>query len=167
MVVHTMITYIKGDLFSQHHPIIAHGCNAHGVMGSGVAKIVKEKWPMAFTKYNTICAEAFMEGREGSLLGTNIVYVESDVTIVNCITQHSYGRIKSRYVSYDAVDTCMQSLASGMMMHGVSSVYPSKEYIAMPMIGAGLGGGNWKVIEAIINHRLRDIDVRVYHLEDI
>jgi hypothetical protein len=32
-------------------------------------------------------------------------------------------------------------------------------------IGAGLGNGHWPVIEAIINHRLKDVDVRVYSLE--
>lgn len=34
----------------------------------------------------------------------------------------------------------------------------------MPKIGAGLGGGNWEVIEAIINHRLKDHNVTVWEL---
>jgi O-acetyl-ADP-ribose deacetylase (regulator of RNase III) len=60
----------------------------------------------------------------------------------------------------------MQSLADGMMIIDQMDTKPFKQYVAMPMIGAGLGGGNWKVIEAIINHRLKDFDVRVYHLEN-
>jgi O-acetyl-ADP-ribose deacetylase (regulator of RNase III) len=159
-----MITYIKGDLFQDKHAIIAHGCNCMGVMGSGVARIVKEKWPEAFTLYNRICNDHFLAGTEASLLGQNILAHCNDGTIiVNCITQHSYGRTKERYVSYDAVDACFSSLRDGVKF----SYYDQQPtpYVAMPMIGAGLGGGSWEVIEAIIKHRLHDIDVRVYQLE--
>lgn len=159
-----MITYIKGDLFQDKHPIIAHGCNSMGVMGSGVAKIVKEKWPEAFKLYNRICSDHFLNNTEATLLGTNILAHCNDGTIiVNCITQHSYGRTKERYVSYDAVDDCMRLMGEGIKFSTADDAVPP--YVAMPMIGAGLGGGDWKVIEAIINHRLKDIDVHVYVLE--
>ena len=36
-----MIQYKKGDLLSVTKGIIAHGCNAQGVMGSGVALQIK------------------------------------------------------------------------------------------------------------------------------
>ena len=36
-----MIEYIKGDLFSEPHKIIDHVVNCYGVMGSGVAKIIR------------------------------------------------------------------------------------------------------------------------------
>lgn len=136
----------------------------NGVMGSGVARIVKEKWPLAFREYNVECVEHFKYGKEHLLLGHNIIVPCYDgTTIVNCITQHSYGRMKERYVSYDGVDDCMRQLH---VWYGIRMAN-KQSYIAMPLIGAGLGGGNWGVIEAIIKHRLKDIDVRVYHLEDI
>lgn len=33
----------KGDLFETPHKIIVHGCNAKGVMKSGVAAIIAQK----------------------------------------------------------------------------------------------------------------------------
>jgi hypothetical protein len=37
--------------------------------------------------------------------------------------------------------------------------------LCFPMIGAGLGGGNWKIIEAIINETVpKDIETRCYQL---
>ena len=45
------IIYKKGDLLTTDADIIVHGCNCQGVMGSGVAKQIKEKFPNAYTIY--------------------------------------------------------------------------------------------------------------------
>jgi hypothetical protein len=92
--------------------------------------------------------------------------VNDDVTILNCITQQEYGKDGRRYVSYDAVDDCMKSIAKNMMMRnfftGNDSIH--NESIHMPKIGAGLGGGEWSIIEAIINHHLKDHQVIIYEI---
>jgi O-acetyl-ADP-ribose deacetylase (regulator of RNase III) len=36
--------------------------------------------------------------------------------------------------------------------------------IHIPRIGAGLGGGDWGVIETIINHRCKNVNVIVWDL---
>lgn len=43
-----MINTVKLNLLDISHGIIAHGCNAQGVMGAGVAKQIKIKYPTAF-----------------------------------------------------------------------------------------------------------------------
>lgn len=145
-----MIEYIKGNLFSAKHPMIAHGCNAQGVMGSGVAKIIKEKFPEAYIIYKEECAS-----------GLNMPFVSywagNGTIIANCITQKYFGYNGVRYVLYDYVDYCMEELNSKMICSGI-------EYVAMPKIGSGLGGGDWRVIEAIINSRLSNQLVKVYEL---
>lgn len=147
-----MIKYIKGDLFQDDHVMIAHGCNAQGVMGSGFALEIKQRFPDAYEAYYRKCAQTT---NRISLLGDVIpVYTTIGKIIFNCITQGNYGKDGTKYVSYDAVDTCMKYIGESQ----------PKWHIAMPKIGAGLGGGNWEVIEAIINHRLKDVDVRVYEL---
>lgn len=146
-----MITYIKGNLLDAPEPIIVHGCNAQGVMGSGVALALRTKWPEIFKSYKSLCQENY------DILGSiDIVQIESESkVIINAITQKNYGKVSDyRYVSYDAVD---------MVMKQVYRFFGDKQ-IAMPMIGAGLGNGDWNVIEAIINHRLKNTDVRVYQL---
>ena len=45
------IEYRQGDLFQTDVRHIVHGCNAQGVMGKGVAKLVKELYPKAYNEY--------------------------------------------------------------------------------------------------------------------
>ena len=47
-----MFTMENGDLFgSVEHGLIVHGCNALGVMGSGFAKLVRDKCSVAYQAY--------------------------------------------------------------------------------------------------------------------
>lgn len=134
------IEYRKGDLFSAAEPgaIIMHGCNAQGVMGSGVAKIVKERYPEAYEAYKHFTDKYLPSYLLGKALGIDI---RNGPTILNAITQEHYGRENTRYVSYDAVAKVFDALAK---IYGVNAV------INMPKIGAGLGNGDWNVIESII-----------------
>lgn len=147
------IEYIKGDLFTTDCKVIVHGCNAQGVMGSGVAKIIRDKYPKAYNEYRTE-----YERNVYSLPIGNIIPVwTNSKMIINAITQDYYGQDGKRYVSYDAV---------AKSMHEVNKFclgYNYKE-VAMPQIGAGLGGGDWNVIAAIIESELKDVQVKVYIL---
>jgi O-acetyl-ADP-ribose deacetylase (regulator of RNase III) len=153
------IEYIKGDLFSTEITTIIHGCNAQVVMGSGVAKIIRERYPKAYDRY-------VAHGRDyGLQLGEIIVVPCGDrlqdpanfKIIVNAITQERYGNDGSRYVSYDAVSEAMKRVNSMAEIYGVKEV-------AMPQIGAGLGGGDWQVISAIIESELKAVQPVVYIL---
>lgn len=155
------IEYIKGDLFQTPIKVIVHGCNAQGVMGSGVAKIIREKYPKAYERYRYQ-----FEERGGLKLGDVIAVSCGDrindpdnyKIIVNAITQDMYGRDGKRYVSYDAVAESMSKINRFFEIYGISAV-------AMPQIGAGLGGGDWNVIAAIIESELKSVKPTVYVLE--
>lgn len=140
-----MIKYKKGNLLDVTGEVIIHGCNSEGVMGSGVALAVKQKYPEAFEEYRKYC-EAFSDQY---LPGDTVSYLHepTNTKILNAITQDSYGRSGVRYVSYDAVDSVFSE---------VSRLYERDTPINFPKIGAGLGGGEWSVISAIIKHHLKD-----------
>ena len=145
------IEYVKGDLFTTEDKIIVHGCNAQGVMRSGVAKIVREQFPAAYHTYMKIYHEHGLE------LGTTNCAQTKGKIIVNAITQEYYGRDGRRYVDYEAVESCMKKIDTlCMMLH----IYD----ISMPKIGAGLGGGDWDTIERIIDKELKYVRVKVYEL---
>lgn len=151
-----MIEYIKGDLFDTDCKYIVHGCNAHGVMGSGVAKIIREKYPQAFTEYVRFL-EPFMTP-EGALGNLCVSYQPDGKAIINAITQLGYGK-NGKYVSYDAVWDCFSTVRFFMEECNLTE-------FAMPKIGAGLGGGRWSIIEAIILEVFKgsEITVKVYEL---
>ena len=144
------IEYVKGDLLQTEVKHLIHGCNSKGVMGSGVAKVLREKYPRAYQDYNDSYNSYGLE------LGTIIVSVQDDGKVIhNAITQKDYGRRDDRvYVSYWAIAEAFRKINS----------WGIKE-IAMPKIGAGLANGDWNVISAIIENTLIDTKPFVYVLE--
>lgn len=150
-----MIEYIKGDLFTTDCKYIAHGVNCQGVMGSGVAKIVREKYPECFKAYHECVKSHYQTSDSGVLLGRIVEWTDGNIHILNCFTQDYYGQNGERFVSYDGVERCFRIIT-------LNNIHE----LAMPKIGAGLGGGDWGVIEAIINATLirNGVKVKVYEL---
>jgi len=64
------------------------------------------------------------------------------LVITNCFTQDFYGTDK-RYVDYEAVAQCFAVLNKRVGMY-------TDKPLNIPKIGAGLAGGDWNVISAII-----------------
>lgn len=134
--------------------IVVHGCNAQGVMGSGVAKQLRAKYPDIMADYIDALHELQKEKINplGYVAWTDI---NVDLVIANAITQEFYGRDGQKYVSYDALDAAFQKIAS--------FAKASEATIHIPfLIGAGLGGGNANIIQRIIEENTQDLEV-VYH----
>lgn len=133
------IEYVHGDLLATDIKHIIHGCNSRGVMGSGVAKAIREKYPSAYRDYNDTYNSYGLD------LGDIIVSTQDAGRVIhNAITQKDYGRDPSRvYVSYWAIAEVFNKI----------NQWGIKE-IAMPKIGAGLANGDWNVISAIIENTL-------------
>lgn len=124
--------------------IIAHGCNAQGVMGSGVAKLIRDKYPVAYQEYLKM---------DKSLGNVDLVQVTRGLWVANCITQEFYGRETDRvYVSYQAMDICFRSLNN------------LNREINIPKIGAGLANGNWTDISEIITAAIPNKEVICWSL---
>ena len=142
-----MIKHAKGDLLLVETGLIVHGCNAQGVMGSGVAKQIRETYPEAYSIYKN-----FLHNSRGNLLGKiNPYYVNDNKFIINAITQSTYGYEFKRYVSYDAIADAF----TGLVQYIEKGLLP-KLPICFPKIGAGLGGGNWDIISNIIDITVPD-----------
>lgn len=145
--------------------VIIHGCNAQGVMGSGVALEVKTRYPEAYNLYKRYC-DSISNKKE--LLGATPAWTNSgdtidpnrDLIIINAITQEHYGRAPNhRYVSYEAIQECFDQIHTMCKVIGVSEVN-------FPLIGAGLGGGDWQIISEIIKDSMQGIDQTLWLLND-
>jgi O-acetyl-ADP-ribose deacetylase (regulator of RNase III) len=133
------LIYRTGNLLDVTSGHIVHGCNAQGVMGSGVALAVKRKYPGAYTDYVTIHEE------EGLDLGFAYPFCPTaELVIWNAITQDGFG-MPTRNCSYDAIQSCFEQIN-----HAVSFLEDVVSELHIPLIGAGLGGGNWNIISTII-----------------
>lgn len=150
-----MIEYKSGDLLNVKKGIIVHGCNAQGVMGSGVAKAIRAKYPEVYDRY-CVDLEHFKETSDP--MGQLSFYRASlDIIIVSAITQETYGRTGDKFVSYDAIDKAFKFIRN---LVGDNSALP----VHIPKIGAGLGGGDWNIIEAIINANMKEVPVICWEL---
>lgn len=143
------ITYRTGDLLSASESAIVHGCNAQGVMGAGVAKAIRARYPQAYSVYRTRFETQGLE------LGETI-WVDCDPhVVINAITQDRYGRGPQRYADYDAIERAFRridAVAHATQTYTGDRPTPPKviDAVAMPLIGAGLAGGSWSKIAEII-----------------
>ena len=175
-----MINTVYGDLLSLKKGIIVHGCNAQGVMGSGIAKSIKDKWPLVFVDYlkayshfpalilGSIVPSIAVwrdvtkgEEKSGSRQGSPGSY--SEVIVINAITQDFYGRNEKRFVDYDAIRSVF--IQTRLFRNQLAAAGNELD-INFPLIGAGLGGGDWAVIEPIINEALGDVGGTLWRLPE-
>jgi len=132
---------------------IAHVCNDVGAWGAGFVVAISKKWKDPERQYRQLARNHTHESSTGynavSIpLGINqYVNVEPGLTVVNMIAQRGIdNNPQVRTLSYDHLDTCLRYLYDTAKAHNVS-------YVNMPRIGAGLAGGSWPVIKALIETR--------------
>jgi O-acetyl-ADP-ribose deacetylase (regulator of RNase III) len=144
---------VKGDLIALakqgDFDVIVHGCNCFHAMGGGLAVQVKRHFPEAYA------ADMATPYGDRAKLGTCSVAVATTpagaLTIVNAYTQFQPSMGRGVDVDYDAVRDAMA---------WVKAHYAGKR-IGLPQIGAGLAGGDWARIEAIIARQLGGEDVSI------
>lgn len=139
---------VNGDLIamaeSGDFDVIVHGCNCLCSMGSGIARTIRDKYPQVYA------ADKKTEKGDRNKLGNySLSLIKSDKTfvVVNAYTQFDYSRTKI-CVDYDAVRSVFKKIRkdfSGMR-------------IGYPLIGAGLAGGDWSILEKIIEEELQGED---------
>jgi O-acetyl-ADP-ribose deacetylase (regulator of RNase III) len=137
-----------GNLLHVKAGHIVHGCNAQGVMGSGVALGVKQDFPQAYEAYTQVYT------KHGLKLGQAYpVLINPQLMIWNAVTQNLYGK-GTRMVSYDAVQECFQIVNDYISqgLEDVANMQPNEVHI--PLIGAARGGGNWEIIREIIEQTM-------------
>ena len=148
-----MLIERTGNVLDIDEGIIIHGCNSLGVMGSGIASQIKTRFPQAYEIYK----QAHLDGK--LFMGSfTLVAVNDDPLkiIVNAVTQKNVGHGKQ--VSYDAIESCF--LGVNKLMKDLGLKIP----LCFPMIGAGLGGGNWRIIAEIIDSSVSNDFEKILYL---
>ena len=166
-----MIYFHNGDLLKTKYQYICHQVNCQGKMNSGIAKAIREKWPVVYQKYQDwyIGYEAWADAHQNNeykyqpadaMLGSiQIVEVNSKQKVINMAAQNGYGYDGRRYTSYDAFWSCLGKI-KGTIPKGSEIAFPDH-------IGCCRGGANWDVILSMIDAVLGDdYEVHIYKLEE-
>lgn len=135
------IRSVAGDLFANEHQAqaLAHGCNCQGVMGAGIAVGFRQRYPAMYAEYRRRCQATPRQFNPGD------AYLWKDAAlpwVFNLATQEGYGRSRAR-ATYDAIERALSAMRAQANTEGITS-------IALPRIGAGLGGLDWPSVRAII-----------------
>jgi O-acetyl-ADP-ribose deacetylase (regulator of RNase III) len=158
--------YKTGDLLDAPVDYICHQVNCQGRMGSGIAKQIRERWPIVYEQYiagfkaieeESINWEDELDVSEVLLGRLQQIKVNDTQTVINMFAQQYYGYDGKRYTSYDAFWACLG---------GIRDSVPKGSKIGFPwQIGCGLGGANWEVIMTMIEEVLaEDFEVYIYIL---
>lgn len=145
------INFYKGNLLEAKERYIVHQVNCRGVMGSGIAKQIKEKWPIVYEKYLEKCKQ------DSKLLGSVLPVSTDDGKIIcNIFGQKNYGY--GRQTNYLA------------LIGGLCKVFENaKSDVAIPAnLGCGRGGADWIKIFNFIQTISEDFeyDINIYHYNE-
>ena len=133
------LNYINDDILNVLNGIILHGVNCRGVMGAGLAKQLRDKYPELYPAYQAFCSRyepTELPGKNHYFMVTLTPYL----VIANGFTQIDYGRPKPgiKYAIPQAIRECLWKIPKDFKGSQTHS-------IAMPEIGCGLGGLDWNM----------------------
>jgi len=148
-----MIRFTKGNLLDSHTEAVVNTVNTVGVMGKGIALMFKEAFPANYKEYAAACE------RGGVRIGEMFVTEHPAILgpprwIINFPTKrHWRGKARIDWIQFGLDD-----LRRVILEKNIRS-------IAMPPLGCGNGGLDWKVVRPVIERGLadlQDVEITVY-----
>lgn len=136
------LDFAKTDMFLMD-AAFAHGCNCSGAMGKGVALRMREMFPAMYKEYKALCA------RGEFVLGDVFVWRGSRV-VFNLATQPRPGPC----AQLEAIRSSVSKMLLVAEREGI-------ERIAMPRIGAGLGGLAWSDVLRVLEQSVSSSPVLI------
>jgi O-acetyl-ADP-ribose deacetylase (regulator of RNase III) len=140
---------VHGDLLELarrgEFDVIIHGCNCMCEMGKGIALAIKQQFPQAY-----IADVQTGKGNRlklGSFSSATVDTGRGSFVVVNAYTQFDF-KGKGIQADYAAIRRAMLAIARDF----------ATRRIGYPKIGAGLAGGDWSIISAIIDEEFDGLD---------
>ncbi len=139
-----MIEYKTGDILAEDVEALVNTVNCVGFMGRGIALQFKRAWPENFKAYAAACRR--QEVQPGRMFVFETGRLTNPRLVINFPTKRHW-RGRSRI---EDIDAGLQALVAEIRQRGIRS-------IALPPIGAGLGGLDWNEVRGRIERALSDL----------
>jgi O-acetyl-ADP-ribose deacetylase (regulator of RNase III) len=152
-----------GDLLAEvRSGVIVQQVNAQGAMGSGFARAVRARYPRVWEEYSAVVRPGAPDGGLQHLGRLIVTWVDEGLLVASVVGQQFYGRLPGhRYTSYDSLDAGLAELAARCSWgRGGEAV------LHYPLLGCGLGGGDWGVVSAIVDARLGEFERTLWTLPE-
>lgn len=148
-----MISFHQGDIFESDAQALVNPVNCAGVMGAGLALEFKKRYPEMFKWYMMCCTiDAFQIGDVGVW---NLPPEAAPRKFIINFATKNHWREKSK------LEYILQGLHNLKWEIGQHKI----ESIALPQLGCGLGGLQWKDVRPLLTGfaiTIPDVDVQVY-----
>lgn len=132
---------------------LLHICNDVGVWGKGFSKTISDKWKLPLI----IFKKEYNFGKFYKLGDIQSVKVEKNLNVINMIAKNGLiHRYEKKSLDYQALKTCLKEVSYRAKLTSTE--------IHMPRIGCGKSGGDWNIVENILNETLQNLNVYLYDL---
>jgi O-acetyl-ADP-ribose deacetylase (regulator of RNase III) len=144
-----IVKEINGDLLEKFEnelvDVIVHGCNCFHIMGAGIARQIRNKYPEAFeADKRTPCGDI-------TKLGTFSSVVLSRPNKENDSNPFEYKVIINLYTQFEpGANFEYLALLKGLKVLE-KEFKGSNLLFGFPQIGCGIGGGQWEYVKTILN----------------
>ncbi|GLR91430.1 type II toxin-antitoxin system antitoxin DNA ADP-ribosyl glycohydrolase DarG [Bradyrhizobium iriomotense] len=144
-----MIIFTEGNLLKANTEALVNTVNTVGVMGKGIALMFKDAFPENFRAYSAACKK--QEIKVGQIFATERKdLMGGPKWIINFPTkQHWRNPSKIEWIKDG-----LQDLVRFIGEHKIKS-------IALPPLGSGNGGLDWKSVRPLIESAMGNLDVQV------
>jgi len=154
-----MVKIIEGNLFETKANIICHQTNCQGVMKSGVALEVKQRYPNVFNSYRKDYEDGLLKLGYVNFASTG---KSSEQIIANMCGQDVYGYDNGIYTDYNKLQDCFDTVVNYIRIS-----YDVKPIIAFPyLMSCHRGGGDWNIVSKMIEDTFKDFDVEIWRLDN-
>ena len=159
-----MIREARGDALTAPPPcLFVHVVNDVGAWGAGFSGALSRAYPWAGRAYRAWAAASALPAgcvRTGPLALGGILFQDlgDGHDVAHLCAQLGVGqRPRTCRVDYAALEHALSAARRYAQAR-------SFERVAMPRIGCGLAGGDWRTVRAIVERAMADLDVAVYVL---
>lgn len=157
------ISLIDGDMFFSNRQTLTISVNLRGIMGKGLASRAKYQFPDVYVVYQDVCrakritaTKPYLYKRESSL-DEELADVGAPLVAPNAVKWFLLFATKRHWKDNSRLDDIEGGLAwvrDNFQKEGIQS-------IAMPALGCGLGGLNWKEVGPLMCKYLHGIGISV------
>ena len=137
-----MINYVQGNIFNSQCDVITVTVNCVGIMGAGLAKQCKERYPITYRHYKHLCDQG--EIRPGK---PRLVNYERPILLFPT---------KNDWRNNSQIEWVEEGLKR------ISKNSQHFQSIAIPPLGCGLGGLDWDQVRGLIIKHLGPIKNNVF-----
>jgi O-acetyl-ADP-ribose deacetylase (regulator of RNase III) len=140
-----MLTYLYASLFDSPAQTLVNTVNTVGVMGKGIAKTFRERYPSMFKEYRKLCDQGDLD------IGKLHLWKGDDHWVLNFPTKTTW-RLPSK-LQY--IERGLETFVTNYERMGIVSV-------SFPPLGCGNGNLNWTDVRPLMEKYLSAINIPVY-----